>query len=340
MDAESIVRFLEALGAEKIKVDREWVRCRCLFSWNHESGDKNPSLGVKINDEGSSIAFCFVCGTIPLPRILHTLQLSEGHWNKEASDILTTDELPDDGIKRRVIVEYNDPYATMRSNKIPEPIPSVVLDKFPLLSELESTEGVKLLDWLISERYISAETARTRKVLALPKKNAVVFPIRSRSGFVYTLAVRSRIEKMYYHASAELVKTLWPEFRGKDWQFNSCGDTGLFYGEEFINPLRPVIVVESELDVLRLVTLGVNNVIACCGGIKEAQLPRLASIPVVYLAFDADKGGYKSRDRCASFLKEKTVVYVLDWSVVNRNDGGELENKEELVRVIRARKLV
>ncbi len=76
---------------------------------------------------------------------------------------------------------------------------------------------------------------------------------------------------------------------------------GFDYSRMAVAREKSAILVEGYLDLLAMVQVGFNNVVATCGTAFTAQQARLVrrGAPVVYLLFDGDKAGRKASVRSA-----------------------------------------
>jgi DNA primase len=131
------------------------------------------------------------------------------------------------------------------------------------------------------------------------------------------------------------VKTVNGKMVGKkDLQFPRIKDTGCWFGLHLIDWSRPVMLVEGELDALRLKTLGFTNVVASTGWhIQESQAVQVVS-PQIIVGLDADKAGIKGAFRSEKLFRSKTNLVFADWSMVGCKDAGELRGKKSLRKVL------
>ena len=119
---------------------------------------------------------------------------------------------------------------------------------------------------------------------------------------------------------------------------NKWGDSSHFFGEQFLDN-SSVIIVESETDVLRLHSLGVNNAIATGGNVQKAQIDRLYH-NVVLLGFDADIPGLKNKIKATKLLKGYSTLFALDWSILGITDAGKIETKADFDKVYNKKTLI
>ena len=200
-------------------------------------------------------------------------------------------------------------------------IPSWVLNRYPLLANASGFEARRCREYL-GERGISLETIHKFRLRYGKDQQVIVFPRIDKENRVWALRARSRKTKDFFSIS--------PKYMLSDTQW---GDTSRWFGEQFLTD-KPVELVESETDVLRLSELGVSNILASCGPVQRAQLKRLYHL-VVILGFDADRPGQQMAYRAAYHLKDTAVLYLLNWSLVGCNDAGNLKDYREYEHVFR-----
>ena len=171
---------------------------------------------------------------------------------------------------------------------------------------------------------------------------AIVFAHTDKFGSVMALRARSRKAKNIYSISKEIAE----RDTGLTLEaFPSKRDDGYWFGLHLVDWLKPVILVEGEMDLARLHSLGKTNVIASGGvGVTRAQINGLEAWTYI-LGYDADESGQKANDRIDQMLgKSALMVYRVNWSlaqVCNNGqtrpckDAGDLPDKSALNKVFR-----
>lgn len=336
MREEGIKKFLEALGVRRSKMEssRGWVNCPCpMAPWTHGSGvDKRPSFGVMICEDGPSFYYCFGCSpkSSRLEGLLHNFFLMEGESPKDASRIFIMEENHADEDEGE---EVHPTDAWSEEKKEVFPLPMEVVRKLPPLQWRKDTgsdlcreylRGRGILDWV--PNYLGVRYDPVKKCLAFPMTDVLgrIFMIRERS-----IGVKS-------------MWTVSPEFLGMDKsiEFPKLKEAGVWFGMHLISLVDPVMLVEGEIDVMRLVSLGFSNVIASgTSSVSFAQLDAISGSKL-FLGYDNDTAGQVAHTRIINHIGSKAVMYELDWGVVKRKDPGELKSEEELEEVILRKKLV
>lgn len=312
MTEENLVKLLNKLGHIPLERNGDWLRTACPLAFlTHVKGrDEHPSCVISISGEKESVVHCFTCGSRVLGDVLHVLNWTVGVspevWRFYLENECRPEENEEVGIRDKYELQTKE-------DKTPVPVPQYILDKLQPLRG-----GAR---HFLEGRGISLEVAEKHQLKTY--KQGVVFPIRDKDYHTYYLHWRCWQHKYM------------PYLKPGDFGCNvEWGREDSWFGIEFIDWNRAVIVVEGELDLLRLETLGVTNVIASHGpiGKKSRKLQRLVDNdpPLVALGFDADQSGDRYKENCKRMLKNSID---LDWRLVNKNDPGELESIEEFDKV-------
>ena len=121
------------------------------------------------------------------------------------------------------------------------------------------------------------------------------------------------------HVKLVLEKTFWyltPELLGCADEYEAWGRRDYWFGVQYLDPALPVVLVESETDLLRLRSLGVENVIASCGALNKFKVSRIPNYTIL-LGFDADGPGSKFTMKAIKLFDNRRKLYKLDWSIVD-----------------------
>jgi 5S rRNA maturation endonuclease (ribonuclease M5) len=307
------------LEASKIRVspDEKWVRSSCpLASYTHPKGsDSNPSFGVKVNDRGESGYNCFTCGSGSLKDLIHRMTWTIGIRNVALDFFLLREIFEDEAVGDSL--SFVDKFKSIHKKviEVPRPVPSEILEIFPLFTNREAEVG-HLLEWL-DHRGISQGVASKYGLRVNYGGTQVHFPLTDTDGEVYELHGLSLYDKFFYYVT--------PEVAG--YPFYSWGRKDGWFGMQHYDSTKEVILVESETDVLRLATLGVSNVLACCGPLNNQKLRRITSTQIV-LAFDSDEGGLKCEKKARKYFRDR-VLHKINFESIGINDAGDLLNVED-----------
>ncbi len=338
MDSRSIQKLLYSIDADEIRVGDKWVNSRCpLAPYLHGSGvDSRPSFGISIADDNSSVYYCFGCTqeARPLGWLMHNLYVLSGAYPTEAAKIYMENEIFD---REDALPTYPDPWENV-SVRASKPIPPEVLQKYPLLQYSHSPEEREVRFWLSVARGVPEWVQNMCQLRYNPENLSVVFPLVDRHGRVMTM--RERI------INTKKIWTVSPKLAGFNGEFTPLTVSGAWFGLHLVDWNLPVVVVEGEIDAMRLMALGYFNVIASAtSSVTNAQLAVLRS-ETTLLGGDADMAGEKMNKSISKRLHGKTVMFKLDWRLANKTneipckDSGDLPNEQELQKVLDAAELV
>lgn len=284
MDKPAILDLMKALGASKVRAFHKFVQSSCLFApWKHDGGtDTTPSMSIFVEPAGKSGYNCFTCkekGT--LTAMLQKLSVL-GH-PKAGELVDSVAEAERDGVLRalpEVLAKYDwGRPAKPKERTWPE-------------EELEPFVGQ--VPRYATERGISLEVCKRLQLgydQRAPRMNVMdrvvwdskrlVFPVRRKEdGGLVGLAGRAiddEIDPRYWNY----------------WNFNKR----LFlFGEHLLElPYKHVLVVEGFMDVARLMSIGVRNVVALMGSKpSDEQITKLKGYGAqadVYVMLDGNEAG-------------------------------------------------
>ncbi len=320
MRRADIISFLSVLGIKGISDTGEWVNAACpMASVSHARGiDRHPSFGILINPYGESVCRCFTCfDPMPLSGLVHNLWVCKIPYWPEAMKIYGEKEIFTTRDSSELI---DDIWKDKKGALLKIPVPNRILAHFPALEFSFCQESKQCCDYLCS-RGIEKETQNIFSLRYSSNAKAVIFPRVDREKNIWWMSARSYIVKNFFTISPSYME------EPKD----AWGDSSVFFGGHLLTK-DPVILVESETDVLRLHSLDVHNAIAACGGIRESQLASLFH-NVVLFGFDNDVPGFKNKIKAQRYLKGSTTLFSLNWGSVGVKDAAELESKADFDKV-------
>jgi 5S rRNA maturation endonuclease (ribonuclease M5) len=336
MKENDLYTFLNLLGIEDKdikKSDRNgilWLNTLCpLAEYTHANGkDTHPSFGITISDIAQSVYFCFGCSTKPkfLSHLTHAFWLHTGVYPKKLNDFLAAHEFEK---QESDVIEYRDMWKRIEpkaENKIA--LHLEIIEKFPLLEgSKECSPYTKFLQkrgipkWVWEKYGIRYDCAA----------NALVFPLTDYSGGIVALRERKITEKKMWTVS----KSRFPDI-----DFISPKEHGMFFGAREVNYKKPVIIVEGELDAMRLVALNCSNVLAsctCC--MTEAQADSLI-FPLVVIGYDSDIAGENGCNKVIKKLQKKTKLAKVTWETALKKDGTKCKDAGDLPDFVALQKVL
>ena len=326
MRSLDIIRLLQLMRAAHIESspDGHWVRCSCpMAPVTHASGsDSHPSFGIKVNDGGLSNYNCFTCGGGTISGLIHKMTWTLGISQDVHEFFMAREFLPEEASRERFAVDYIDSIAKVVPQTKPVPVPDMVLEEYPLLREASGYECNRVKEWL-DGRGIDYDIACDYQIRISPDERAIIFPVVDTDGLTYLLHARSRVDKKFYYLNPS--NTGFPT---EIW-----GRKDFWFGINKVDFKKPLLLVESETDLLRLRTLGIPNVLASCGPVGDYKLGRIDSTKT-YLGFDSDLGGAQYTMRTAAYLSSSSSLFRLHWNLVGHKDAGDLVSRNEFEKVM------
>ena len=321
MKEDDLRILLERLGRDKIR----WLpaqgnfSCACPFApWTHEGKeDRHPSFSVKADDEGS-IFRCFTCkesGTVK-DMVGRLAQYAEEArpGSVEAKQLWALyDEVERaDRPDQRSIVEKGRDVAASK------PLPKLTIDERlrraesqidnDLWSEYQINKHyMENLHPYLVKRGVSLETARRWGLGFDTRKQRIVFPLRRfKDAALVGMIGRTVIDE-----------------EPKYYNYPPINKSAFFFGEHFVKPGAPVIVVEGPTDAISLDAEGIPNPVAVMGsGMSHQQASKLFSWgSSVILMFDGDQAGKEMTIGAARLLRTAAAASSVNFSIVHLPDG-------------------
>lgn len=278
MDSATTRDFLRCLSVTRFGGRTGWVTGACpLGPWAHGDGSGRASFGMKTGT-GPIFVKCFSCGYHGTPA-----------------------ELVYEIVGRNRLSPSGKPYAFARALAILAANPSSLLeDGIPSLDEATwgaPAETVFPESWLaefepahaegrvhpyLQGRHVPYAVARALDLRFDPMRARICFPVRDVHGRLRGLHGRS----IYDHVRLRyLMYTLEDEHGEK-----RCSPD-VWLGEAWVDPERPVVVVESVFDLVPVYQCYRNVMTPLMASLNARKLARLAGIRTVVPMFDADRAG-------------------------------------------------
>ena len=193
-------------------------------------------------------------------------------------------------------------------------IPTPIVESYPLLAL--SLEHPELHNYL--EGRGIGSPSYTRFGIRAGHKGDLAFPFTNIHGNVMGLVFRNVVDKTIRGLHLT-------DLEEEGFVFPSRAKTGAWFGLHLLNITDWVIVVEGEIDAMRVYDLGWDSVISPGGtGVSKQQAATIYN-KKIYIGFDSDEAGKTGAKRLAKLWKDKRVK-LIDWNVVGAKDPGELEN--------------
>ena len=288
MTREATVRWLALLGERRTGSRGKWVTAHCLLApWRHGGGsDRHPSFGVE-SGPGVGRVHCFSCSytgnqvslLIELSRLLrgrrHDLDLRGAMAMAAAAE----DEV--DGSAWDWDPEAVDDRADSR-------FPEAWLDAFP-----RAWHGRRSHPYLAS-RGVPGAVAEALDLRIDPDEGRACFPVRDWDGRLVGLHGRA------WDPDAV------PRYR----MYTYLGQKSplAWLGEDWIDPSRPVVVVESVFDLASVYRTYRNVACPLTASVDRRKARRVECLQHVVLMMDGDEAGSRASRYLASVLGSGSVV--------------------------------
>jgi len=323
MKRDAILAFLQAIGADMsaVKENKNWVNCRCpLAPFTHERGDTIPSFGIAINDGGHSVWQCFGCSPKArrLDKLLTALFVASGAYPFRAARVFSQNENFIGGSREldlaNIVFDAWEVNHVRKSRLLSDtekvPIRGHALRNFPLLQN-DDSEIAGRCRYYLSSRGIPSWVQYYLGVRVLPDDPVLLFPLTDHDGNIYTIRARHVYEKKMW----TLDETFLEEPPQKIKQ------TGVWFGLHLVNWEMAATLVEGEIDMMSLVSMGYfNSIASATSSVTEEQLENLKGF-VYFLGYDSDKSGKRARERVIDYMKDQVALFDLDWAIVKNKKG-------------------
>jgi hypothetical protein len=240
MNAEAVENLLLALGTKQEAKAGVWHRSKCPLAFAlHKSGkDTHPSFGIA-NEEGLPLRFhCFTCETGDMPKLFQTLEFlshkfpGQFHGNlQQARQIVE-----ENGTGIAVLPEYSEFKAS--NVKLFEELPQYILGTYkPALMYNRASK------YLLNLRGLTEEEVLKFNIRYDADADMVLFPYWD----VFDRLAGVRGRKIVFpgeYSSAQ---------QHHDYVFNKVNNAQLtFYNEQCLNLPGPVVVVEGQVDCIKV----------------------------------------------------------------------------------------
>jgi hypothetical protein len=303
MNIDTATALLEALGTKLDSHSSSWARAKCpLAPFLHQKGkDSSPSFGVSIDDSAPRF-HCFTCESGSLSHLLQIIefrnQQTPGNFH---GDLNKAREIVENAESELPMLPAYSEFGTQKT-KVFEELPLEFLDSFfPVAANPRSHaycthRGFSDLEMLQYElRYD-------------PERDMVVFPywdvfgrfagVRGRR---ITLNGESKSQGAGHH----------------DYVVNGINNSGFtFYNEQALNLPGPVVVVEGQVDCIKVARIWPKTVGNLTAKPIMSKVQKLGQSDGVVLLLDGDSTGRVGTEKFShllQFLNIKVLPILLPW---------------------------
>lgn len=268
-----ILDVLDALGIEQTG-SRGGDEVQALCPMHEErTGKADHSPSWWINAE-SGLSTCFSCGySASLEKLVADVLGLQTKWGT-----------PDYFAAEEWLSNYRDGLVLAHKKTEKRASWSAGLAKPVAMTEARLAVFTEPPEWALEARQLTAEACRAYGVLWDEKKQAWITPLRDPStSALMGWQLKGQGNRLFRNLPAGVEKT-----------------RTLFGIDSFSGPT--MIVVESPLDCVRLLSAGVTGAVSTCGAkISDEQIRLISRAHRIILALDNDEAGHSSLE---SFYKE------------------------------------
>ena len=310
MDQQSIEEVLRIVSDTNsdFKVIHGWVSSPCPFApWDHESGqDRNPSFGIKIEENGPSYVNCFTCkayGTVS--EMLERLQEVSG---EDYADLI--EETYDNEVLGSFVPSWENRKKGKNAARVLPPPPDVIFED--IYDEAPANHPY------LKRRGIGKHTVRALDLRIDPddrRRERILFPVHSIEGVFYGYTGRATDDR--------LVNKENPKVR----DYFGLPKMHMLLGAHRILPEDAMVsVVEGLFDYAIMTEYDYPAVATLHAGATKEQIALLKKINKPIILFqDNDKAGREGNCSIAEALYTHVPVYgVIYPDSKKRNDPGRL----------------
>lgn len=294
MKPASVQKFLKLFGCKVPTAQQRggWIVSDCpMGPWKHEQGKSNPTaFGVK-KEEGDPFANCLSCGwhgklsdlIIEVRMLNKQADHKKVDWNTalamiEEAEMTAELDLDTPGIEEMLFGPKPQPH----------PFPEDWLASFP--SWMTAQWAVDYL----AGRQVSSALAIQLDLRADMVQRRVCFPIRDAHGTLYGLHGRAvdKDAKLRYRMYTHKLRNN-PKF---------------WLGEAWVDPNRPIVVVEGPFDLISVMRVYDNVVSPLFVNPSLEKLRRMTDCLEWITLYDRGKGGDVGRKKVEQAMSKDHVV--------------------------------
>lgn len=316
MKIHDVKSLLKALNIHGTSDRQHWVNCSCPFAkWRHKGGhDNNPSFGISIAPNGTSVFKCWSCGLVgDIAMLLMKIQYYEKN------------------------TPHNQPYNWKKAWEIldVEADATSVYDFEECDYEEESPSGLKEFPetWLhgfitgthhpyFKERKIPVDVTTLFDIRYDISENRVCVPIRDSKGILYGMQGRSVGPN--------------PILPYKFYLYHGISNPVMWMGEYQVDPNIPVVLVEGMFDMFSVARIYPNVIASMTSSLGDAKMKRLKEYSQMIGFYDWGTGGDFARKKLGTFFYKDKRFLGNCFPEEKEGDPGEMSVvriREELLKV-------
>ena len=301
MIERDIYPWLNYLLVEATGRNNEWVISSCpLARWTHEHGtDVKPSFGVRVDEHEVSRVHCFSCNysgtqTELLGRLREYVGDEDYGLDLDSAEAMVLSDMDTGGLRLEIgEITTKEDFAPKKLYEFAESY----IDNFP-----KAYGGESGVHSYLRERRVSPSVAEKCDFRSDLYQNRIGVPVRDFNGVLRGFHGRTTIGEQ-------------PTY--KMYTYRNHNNPVVWFGEHWVDPNRPVIIVESVFDLTSVKALYDNVICPLTASINVGKIKRIGDIPEMILMFDGDKAGREAQQKMMKVLGSQIV------GVVNLPDGSD-----------------
>jgi len=272
---------------ECLKGHSGWLTAHCPFALENHSGgkDRNPSFGIRINDNGRSGYYCFSCGAAgSLTKLVRLVYLRDGEPRKA----LSMAALAESYETEIDFLEYEEGLSEVSEEQLD---PVMYSAMYPLATEVEAARRY------MQRRGVTIEAALLADLRYDPDYSRIMFPVMDQMKTLFGYVGRS-----VYDNAKPRVFTYPPLKKTKH-----------LLGGHLVRDKFPKVVVEGQFAYATLLAKGARDfcdVVAIMGqDMSQEQAALLLGFgnPVVLL-LDGDEAGERGTHKALQTLGSEIPI--------------------------------
>lgn len=300
---------LEELGIELVMEEDDEFLCHCPnLLGNHKNGDSNPSFGF--NKE--KLAYnCFVCGGGHITRLVSDIR---GCTQKEAEQWLIGYAAKRDADK--------DELKAYLIEAIKPPVKSDSIPRLPI----SAIRQYRKIHPYLYERGISRDVIIDMQVGYSEDHDGIIIP-----HFYMGNLVGYQVRHLSQDDAGKYTCNICSEFKSYVPKYINTGSfpkQETLYNYDNVLDESEIIVVESPMTALYLMSNGIPNVVATFGDFNQPHGLLLARFPVVKIWPDNDKAGMNNVKDAMKSLAAYSRLYVVPVVPGEKSDAANLRPQE------------
>lgn len=297
MDKDSVKAFAKAIGTTVETITSQgWANCKCpLAPWTHDSGkDSSPSFAIKIDPNGESRFQCYAChkgDLLLLVQMLREFGAQAPKYDLKLALQYVNAENEQDLVLK--VKDYGEKLLPDDDGNNDATFPEAWLHSF------KKALTVPVALTYLKSRGLSPGLIKELDIRFDQSRQAVCFPIRDTECTLRGLRGR--------YIDPDEGAPPYHIYKNPEGHYNRR----VWYGEEWVDFDKPVLMVESVFDLAAVFPIYSNVVAPLTVGMSKAKFKRVATAYDIVTLYDKGKGGDKARQLTQQYLPDALQVHLI-----------------------------